>query len=373
MSEQQSITSPPAGLEGWREVWEKDLRPLPSNRRWIHRVLERLLRPILDPLLHRQRNFNLASLELISDLRRDLQSIREDFNRGVESLDSDAKRVAADLAGVSQAVSGLDRKIPIASQRNDALITALDQKIESLAARLRDLTIPALADASPSSFREDFLYRRLEEGLRGSGDEVRDALAPYVELAREHPPVLDVGCGRGEFLDLCREQGIEARGLDTNERSISELKARGLHAESGAVPDALRSVSSASIGSILAAHVVEHLPVESLIGFFGECSRILQQGGLLMIETPNAQALAVSASEFWRDPTHLAPRHVAALTLLAREYGFGVERVETVHPHSSSARLELGPEHAPDLRELVRRLNELLYGDQDLRLLLRRQ
>src|SRR5207253_1719068 len=112
--------------------------------------------------------------------------------------------------------------IPVAARRNDALIAALDQKIESNAARLRDVNNPFI-ERAPEQVRNDVLYRRLEDGLRGSEAEVRDAIAPYVELARSHAPLLDVGCGRGELLRACREAGIEARGFDTNERSIADL------------------------------------------------------------------------------------------------------------------------------------------------------
>ena len=92
-----------------------------------------------------------------------------------------------------------------------------------------------------------------------------------------------------------------------------------------------------------------------------------------MLETPNAEALAVSASDFWRDPTHLAPRHLAALTLLAREYGFAVEEARAVHPFSASRKLEVPESAASELRTLAAQLNEILFAPQDLRLVLRRE
>jgi O-antigen chain-terminating methyltransferase len=76
---------------------------------------------------------------------------------------------------------------------------------------------------------------------------------------------------------------------------------------------------------------VEHLPVDALFALFRESSRVLRSGGLLMIETPNAESILMGASEFWRDPTHIAPRHAAALTVLAREHGFAIDEVRAVH------------------------------------------
>src|SRR5205823_6368597 len=135
--------------------------------------------------------------------------------------------------------------IPIAVKRNDSLIAALDQKIESVAVRVRDVTNPVVASPSAAS---DFLYRRLEDGLRGVVD-----LADYVALARS--PVIDLGCGRGEFLVACRAAGIGARGFDTNERSVADLVARGIDATVAGVPGCFANLGDASIGTVVAMHV----------------------------------------------------------------------------------------------------------------------
>lgn len=91
-----------------------------------------------------------------------------------------------------------------------------------------------------------------------------------------------------------------------------------------------------------------------------------------MIETPNAESLLVSASEFWRDPTHLAPRHPAALTLLAREYGFEIGEIRAVHDFPEATRIVKESDDPPALRRIVDAINARLFGPQDLRLILRR-
>jgi O-antigen chain-terminating methyltransferase len=191
-----------------------------------------------------------------------------------------------------------------------------------------------------------------------------------VALAREHQPVIDVGCGRGEFLLACLDAGIAARGFDTNERSVADLVAHGIDVSVAGVPGCFANIIDASIGTVVAMHVVEHLPVDALFALFAESSRVLRRGGLLIIETPNAESLAVSASEFWRDPTHLAPRHPAALTLLAREYGFGIDEIRAIHPFPESNHFVVTSENT---RALVEALNERVFGGQDLRLILRRE
>jgi O-antigen chain-terminating methyltransferase len=119
-------------------------------------------------------------------------------------------------------------------------------------------------------------------------------------------------------------------------------------------------------------HVVEHLPADVLFALFREAARALREGGLLMIETPNAESIAVSASDFWRDPTHLAPRHAAALTVLAREHGFAIDEVRAVHELPEGTRIPILPSDAPELQRIIHAVNDRLFAPQDLRLVLRK-
>ena len=374
MSDERFIDQPPEGLEGWREVWRDDRRYRPRAG-----ILARLLRSVSSLLVRasgdseRQRGFNLVALDLISDLRGDLAALREDVRRTHEELTRDLKAVEANLARDLEAhVARMEELVPIAVRRGDALVAAIDRKIEGVAGRLRDLSTPVIGpNAPPSAFRSDFVYRRLEDALRGSESEVREAARHYLRYAREQSPVIDVGCGRGELLALCRDEGIAAKGYDTNERSVADLVGRGLDASVGSIPGCFANVESGSVGTIVAMHVVEHLPSDVLFTLFTEASRALRSGGYLAIETPNAASLVVSATELWKDPTHLGPRHLAALVTLGRETGFEVAESSTGAPFPESDRLQVSPEASDELRSLVGRLNQILYGDQNLRVVLR--
>ena len=361
MSDDRFVDAPPSGADGWRDVWLNDrrFRPRKSALGFLLRLFQRILDRATRAERDRQRDFNLALLDLVSDLRSDIGRIRDDLKRDIETVQRDVR--VADEA-LAEELRKIRELIPIAAKRNDSLIAALDQKIETVAVRVRDVTNPIVASSSVTS---DFLYRRLEDGLRGAVD-----VADYVALAREHEPVIDVGCGRGEFLAACRDAGIEARGFDTNERSVSDLVDRGMDVSVAGVPGCFANIADASIGTVVAMHVVEHLPVDALFALFAESSRVLRTGGLLIIETPNAESLAVSASEFWRDPTHLAPRHPAALTLLGREYGLAIDEIRAIHPFPDANRFVATSE---DLRGLVDALNDRVFGGQDLRLILRRE
>lgn len=357
------IDTPPAGADAWREVWQEDrpYRPRPARFEWLFRFVRRLVTRAGEAEAERQKNFNVVLVDLLGDLRRDVAALRADLKADLAALQSDMRSadeaLAADVAKVREL-------IPVAARRNDALIAALDQKIESVAARVRDVTNPFL-DRAPEPVRSDFLYRRLEDAMRGSEAEVRESVAPYVELAKTHAPLIDVGCGRGELLLACRDAGVAARGFDTNERSVADLRSRGIDASVAGVPECFASIADASVGTVVAMHVVEHLPIELLFALYRESARTLRSGGLLIIETPNAEAFAMTGAEFWRDPTHLAPRHPAALVLLGREHGFAVEEVRAAHPFPDANRF---PGDSP----LAQALNERFFAGQDLRLILRK-
>lgn len=367
MSDQRWVDAPPAGADGWREVWRDDRRYRAGGA--IHNFLRRLFRRAGSAELDRQRDFNLVLLDLVRDAHAAIEVLRAEARADVVALQEDVQKGDESLAGDIASVREL---IPVASRRNDALVAALDQKIETLAVRLRDLTNPTVATSSREGLRDDLTYRRLEDGLRGSVQEIRESLADYVALARDHQPVVDVGCGRGELLAMCRESGIAARGFDTNERSVADLRQLGLDVQLAAIPNCFGGIADNSLGTVVATHVVEHLPVEALFALYRQSSRTLKPGGLLILETPNAESLLVTGREFWRDPTHLAPRHPAALALLAREHGFEIVEMRPVHPFPEGAALAVHENDDKTIRRLVEAINARLFGPQDLRVILRK-
>jgi SAM-dependent methyltransferase len=359
MANDDYVDTPPAGAAAWRDLWEADrrYRPRPGKHEWLFRILRRVFRRATEPEAERQKNYNIVLLDLVGDVRAEIAAARRDLRGDLEQVQ------AASGAALAAEAKKLHELILVAAKRNDALIAALDQKIETLAVRIRDVVNPTVTP--------DTLYRRLEDALRGSESEVRADVAHYVNLARGQQPVLDVGCGRGEFLAACRETSISARGVDTNERSVADLKARGFDVALAAIPECFGTYGDGSLGSILAMHVVEHLPVEALFALFREAARVLRKGGLLMIETPNAESIAISASDFWRDPTHLAPRHVAALTVLAREHGFEIAEARAVHELGEGLRIPIREEDPPELQRVIHAINERFFAPADLRLVLR--
>ncbi|RUU12631.1 SAM-dependent methyltransferase, partial [Mesorhizobium sp. USDA-HM6] len=160
----------------------------------------------------------------------------------------------------------------------------------------------------------DDLYKAFEDRFRGSKELVKERLQVYQPLLAQVPrqaegPTLaiDLGCGRGEWLEILTEAGLEALGVDTNAGMAQEATENGLKIE---LQDALEHLGGRpdnSVAVISAFHMVEHVPTDYLIGLLEECQRVLTDDGLLILETPNPENISVGTNTFHLDPTHKSP------------------------------------------------------------------
>jgi SAM-dependent methyltransferase len=206
---------------------------------------------------------------------------------------------------------------------------------EQLGSRFDELTerlyarpyVAETARAQRSSAYVDF-----EDVFRGPEDRIRELLEPYVELLRGHAPVLDVGCGRGELLQLLGEAEIEASGIDIDPGMVERSRAKGLPVEQADAVSYLDELPEGSLGAVIAVQVIEHLPYEDLQRLFELSRRALAPGGLLVAETINPHSLPAFKT-FWVDPTHRAPIFPEVAHALALIHGFAEARI--LYPHGS--------------------------------------
>ncbi|MFB8791988.1 MAG: class I SAM-dependent methyltransferase [Potamolinea sp.] len=174
----------------------------------------------------------------------------------------------------------------------------------------------------------DALYVAFEEQFRGSREVIINRLKVYLPLIEEakigtpESQILDVGCGRGEWLELLRESGYIASGIDISKVMLEQCRARGLEVTEGEVISYLQSLPDASLGAVSGFHIIEHIPLASLIKLFDEAVRVLRSGGIIIFETPNPRNVLVGSGDFYRDPTHLNPIHPDTISYLASLKGF---------------------------------------------------
>jgi len=186
-----------------------------------------------------------------------------------------------------------------------------------------------------------FDYARFAERFRGSPEYVAAGQRFYLPHFQGRRQVLDLGCGRGEFLELMREGGIPARGVDSDADSVSLCRQKGLDVVEADLFAYLAALDEESLDGVFSAQVVEHLPPERVPELVALAARTLERGGLLAIETPNPDCLAIFATNFYLDPTHVRPAPSAQLHFYFEESGFG--GIE-VHPLAPAA--DLFPEIA---------------------------
>lgn len=224
----------------------------------------------------------------------------------------------------------------------------------------------------------DELFRELE---RGSREEVLEKLRHYMGLFAGRAPVLDLGSGRGEFLELAAQSGIDAYGVDSDAEAVAFCKGLGLDARQDDLFDHLRAVPPGSLGGIVCMHVVEHLAPDLIPGFFRDIARALRPDGIAAIETPNPASFSTHVNAFWRDPTHIRPVPSVTLAAAARQAGLVVDDILYLGPVPDEARLKRVEvasgdpalvSAVEDVNRALAQLNALLYGPQDYALVARK-
>ena len=214
-----------------------------------------------------------------------------------------------------------------------ALTASVESRLQSVEAPVQHMMLREQIEVDAVRNLDPF-YAAFEDRFRESRSVIRARLEPYLLHLQEagtgtaEAPVLDVGCGRGDWLELLRENGLTGWGIDANRIFIDMCRSRGLDVIEGDGIENLQAVSEKSVGAITSMHVVEHLPFKSVIALLDEARRVLRPGGLLILETPNPENLSVGHHLFYLDPTHGNPLPPEALRWIVESRGFDGVRIE---------------------------------------------
>jgi len=203
----------------------------------------------------------------------------------------------------------------------------------------------------------DIDWARFAEQFRGSEEKIREQQKHYVARFAGAPgAILDIGCGRGEFLEAAKAGGLPARGVDQNHESVALCRSKGLEVEQVDIFVYLESLPDGSLGGAYCAQVVEHLPPPGVVRLVTLLSRKLRLGSLVAIETPNPECLAIFATHFYLDPTHTRPIPAPLLRFYLEEAGFGSVQIERLAP---------AVESMPALAELPPAFRDAFFGGLD--------
>jgi len=195
---------------------------------------------------------------------------------------------------------------------------------------------PAAGLSAVPQVAPPFDYQRFAEQFRGSEEYVRRGEEFYLPYFAGCKRVLDIGCGRGEFLEAIRAQGIEGEGIDLSEECAAYCRAKGLNVQTADLFEFLAAQSEYAFDGIFSSQVVEHIDPMRLAEMIRLCASRLRRGGVLALETPNPECLAIFASHFYLDPTHRRPVPSALLSFYMVESGMGGMEVHPLSPAAKS-------------------------------------
>ncbi|HEY0319362.1 MAG TPA: methyltransferase domain-containing protein [Pyrinomonadaceae bacterium] len=223
---------------------------------------------------------------------------------------------------------------------------------------------PQQAIAEEERHLSDAFYAELEEHFRGSREEIMRRLQVYLPILREGgitTGILDIGTGRGEWLEVLRQEGIEASGVDMNSVQVEACAARGLEVTHDDALNHLRGLPDASLNAVTGFHIIEHLEFEALVSLLDEIMRTLAQNGLVIFETPNPENVSVTGHNFYVDPTHRNPLPIPMMKFLLESRGFYKIKVLRLHPSDTPVVEGEG--------DLIARFNDYFYGPMDYAIL----
>lgn len=188
---------------------------------------------------------------------------------------------------------------------------------------------------------DDYKYVGFEDQFRGSTEEIGERLAAYLPIFSGASDVLDLGCGRGEFLEILKSAGVSARGVDVNTEMVATARERGLDAACGDGLAYLESLADSSIGGLFAAQVVEHLEPSYLVRLLEAAFHKLRPGAPLVVETINPVCWMAFFSSYLRDLTHVRAIHPDTLAYLVRASGFTRVSVRYSAPVPEHTRMDM--------------------------------
>src|SRR4051812_19086823 len=301
----------------WAVSSDRPLERRPGLKGWVALPVKKALRPLLrwyvEPLAHEQRMFNDVVLKMVD-------GILEEVDRGERSREEALRQLGE-----------LEERLLRVERRGGSA------EPQTVAAQ------PAAA-AVPD-------YFAFEARMRGSTADVRERQRPYVDDFKDAAPVLDVGCGRGEFLGLLKDADIEAKGIDADADMVAYARGEGLDVEQADALAYLEAQPAGQLGGIFMAQVVEHLPPAQLFRLLELAVRALRPGGLLVAETINPLS-PLALRSYFADLTHAQPLVPETLVLLARQAGFRTTELRYLN----------APRHADDVDERIR---EVLFAPLD--------
>lgn len=286
-----------------------------------------------------------------------VESSANDLQSTSDQLESSTKTTRAEIEKVYQQLQHARSELALQGRRMGLILEEARSRLPGTFDRQQLEII-----ATEEQHKLDALYAELEDKFRGSHEEIKERFRTYLPYIRslvitDDMPIVDLGCGRGEWLELLKEEGYRALGIDTNSVLLDRCRERGLEVVDSDALRYLRGIPDNSLSAVTGFHIIEHLEIEVLMKLLDEIVRALHPGGMVIFETPNPENVLVGSNYFYFDPTHRNPLPSLLMNFLLTSRG--LHRIEVMNLHAwDQARIS-------GKNALTARFNELFYGPMD--------
>jgi 2-polyprenyl-3-methyl-5-hydroxy-6-metoxy-1,4-benzoquinol methylase len=325
-------------------------------------------------------------------LAASVSGVSDEMLRRWESLFARDQRYSGRIDDVSGRIDEMRSALAIVRQQTTALKRVVERETREQgnmdtrkhgSTRVQSSVSGSSQPPSAEPSLDAWQYVAFENLFRGSQDEIRKRLEDYGPLFEGASDVLDVGCGRGEFLEILAARGVSARGIDLNREMVEECRSRGLDATEIDALTYLRSQAEGSMGGLIATQVVEHLEPPYLLAFLDQAQRVLRPGAIIVLETINVACWLAFFESYLRDLTHARALHPDTLKYLVTANGFVDAEIQYKVPVDTANRLQRAPrmvQRGDDaigalstaFDSNVDRLNRLLFTSMDYAVVARR-
>lgn len=294
----------------------------------------------------------IAKKANITDYLDDIHTLEENFSKKHESINLQIEEILNSQTSLEEELktsqNNVQKQLELyMSDVNNAksYLREVESNLKSLMTNIEN-SIDGKEVLDKKMFQEtlaetehflDSFYISFEDKFRGSREDIKQRQEYYLPLVKdvlinESELVLDVGCGRGEWIELLKDNNIQAKGVDLNRLMVKKSQEYGLDTTMMDAIAYLKGLKAGSLSVVTGFHIVEHLPFEVLIALFDESLRVLKKGGMIIFETPNPENLLVGSCTFYTDPTHINPIPPVTLEFLASNRGFSNINIHRLHP-----------------------------------------